>query len=240
MLCPRRTALDGAHERTTRQSCVRLSSPLCSLARTHPCRRHSRMVLDAPLRGGVGEAQLPHRVRLHGAPWCLQGTRSANWWPAGHCGVLRRTRGRQRPQKNASTPTALHNTQKPVAPTRLAGDRPVGARPADPPSFWGSVCRSRCRAGAGCSAVKGARIHGGGAAAGAVAGAVPDHCRLLPNMFGDAMRDLLDPRLRGGAGRLGADRGRRPPRVTSEATHRSSWMRCAPTATAERMIGRTW
>ena len=60
------------------------------------------------------------------------------------------------------------------------------------------------------------------------------------NMFGDAMRDLLDPRLRGGAGRLGADRGRRPPRVTSEATHRSSWMRCAPTATAERMIGRTW
>ena len=28
------------------------------------------------------------------------------------------------------------------------------------------------------------------------------------NMFGDAVRDLLDPRLRGGAGRLGADRGR--------------------------------
>ena len=27
------------------------------------------------------------------------------------------------------------------------------------------------------------------------------------NMFGDAVRDLLDPRLRGGAGRLGADRG---------------------------------
>ena len=25
------------------------------------------------------------------------------------------------------------------------------------------------------------------------------------NMFGDAMRDLLDPRLRGGGGRLGAD-----------------------------------
>ena len=25
------------------------------------------------------------------------------------------------------------------------------------------------------------------------------------NMFGDAMRDLLDPRLRGGAGRLGAN-----------------------------------
>ena len=65
MLCPRRTALDGAHERTTRQSCVRLSSPLCILARTHPCRRHSRMVLDAPLRGGVGEAQLPHRVVEH-------------------------------------------------------------------------------------------------------------------------------------------------------------------------------
>ena len=28
------------------------------------------------------------------------------------------------------------------------------------------------------------------------------------NMFGDAVRDLLDPRLRGGGGRLGADRGR--------------------------------
>ena len=27
------------------------------------------------------------------------------------------------------------------------------------------------------------------------------------NMFGDAVRDLLDPRLRGGGGRLGADRG---------------------------------
>ncbi len=26
------------------------------------------------------------------------------------------------------------------------------------------------------------------------------------NMFGDAVRDLLDPRLRGGGGRLGADR----------------------------------
>ena len=26
------------------------------------------------------------------------------------------------------------------------------------------------------------------------------------NMFGDAMRDLLDPRLRGGGGRLGTDR----------------------------------
>ena len=25
------------------------------------------------------------------------------------------------------------------------------------------------------------------------------------NMFGDAVRDLLDPRLRGGSGRLGAD-----------------------------------
>ena len=25
------------------------------------------------------------------------------------------------------------------------------------------------------------------------------------NMFGDAVRDLLDPRLRGGGGRLGAD-----------------------------------
>ena len=29
---------------------------------------------------------------------------------------------------------------------------------------------------------------------------------VLPNI-GDAVRDLLDPRLRGGAGRLGADRG---------------------------------
>jgi hypothetical protein len=28
------------------------------------------------------------------------------------------------------------------------------------------------------------------------------------NMFGDAMRDLLDPRLRGGGGRLGADAAR--------------------------------
>ena len=27
------------------------------------------------------------------------------------------------------------------------------------------------------------------------------------NMFGDAVRDLLDPRLRGGGGRLGADAG---------------------------------
>ena len=27
------------------------------------------------------------------------------------------------------------------------------------------------------------------------------------NMLGDALRDLLDPRLRGGGGRLGADRG---------------------------------
>ena len=238
MLCPRRTALDGAHERTTRQSCVRLSSPLCSLARTHPCRRHSRMVLDAPLRGGVGEAQLPHRVRLHGAPWCLQGTRSANWWPAAIAGFSG-AQGAASDRKKVRTPTALHNTQKPVAPTRLAGDRPVGARPADPPSFWGSVCRSRCRAGAGCSAVKGEFME--------VAPRLvlwPGLCLTIVvfcrNMFGDAMRDLLDPRLRGGAGRLGADRGRRPPRVTSEATHRSSWMRCAPTATAERTIGKTW
>ena len=28
------------------------------------------------------------------------------------------------------------------------------------------------------------------------------------NMFGDALRDLLDPRLRGGGGRLGADAAR--------------------------------
>ena len=28
------------------------------------------------------------------------------------------------------------------------------------------------------------------------------------NMFGDAVRDLLDPRLRGGSGRLGADAAR--------------------------------
>ncbi len=28
------------------------------------------------------------------------------------------------------------------------------------------------------------------------------------NMFGDALRDLLDPRLRGGTGRLGADAAR--------------------------------
>ena len=28
------------------------------------------------------------------------------------------------------------------------------------------------------------------------------------NMFGDAVRDLLDPRLRGGGGRLGADAAR--------------------------------
>ena len=35
------------------------------------------------------------------------------------------------------------------------------------------------------------------------------------NMFGDAMRDLLDPRLRGGGGRLGAggSEGIRPRRV---------------------------
>ena len=30
------------------------------------------------------------------------------------------------------------------------------------------------------------------------------------NMFGDALRDLLDPRLRGGGGRLGTHRGRVP------------------------------
>ena len=30
------------------------------------------------------------------------------------------------------------------------------------------------------------------------------------NMFGDAVRDLLDPRLRGGGGRLGTHRGRAP------------------------------
>ena len=29
------------------------------------------------------------------------------------------------------------------------------------------------------------------------------------NMFGDALRDLLDPRLRGGGGRIGIHRGRR-------------------------------
>ena len=29
------------------------------------------------------------------------------------------------------------------------------------------------------------------------------------NMFGDAVRDLLDPRLRGGGGRLGTHGGRR-------------------------------
>ena len=124
---------------------------------------------------------------------------------SGHCGVLRRTRGRQRPLKSASTPTALHNTQKPVAPTRLAGDRPVGARPADPPSFWGSVCRSRCRAGAGCSAVKGVRIHGGGAAAGAVAGAVPDHCRLLPE---HVRRRDAGPARSAAQGRCGSSRRR--------------------------------
>ena len=41
---------------------VILNSPLCRLARTHPWRRHSRIAWMRPLRGGVGEAQLPHRV----------------------------------------------------------------------------------------------------------------------------------------------------------------------------------
>ena len=46
-------------------------------------------------------------------------------------------------------------------------------------------------------------VHGAGAVAGAVARAVPDDCVYSFNMLGDAMRNLLDPRLRGG-GRLAA------------------------------------
>ena len=42
---------------------------------------------------------------------------------------------------------------------------------------------------------------------GAVAGAVPDRSVVYSlNMFGDAVRDLLDPRLRGRLGRYGAGR----------------------------------
>ena len=65
-------------------------------------------------------------------------------------------------------------------------------------------------------------ISGGIGASRVVRGAVMEqapHLALFPglaltitvyslNMFGDAVRDLLDPRLRGGGGRLGADRGR--------------------------------
>ena len=38
------------------------------------------------------------------------------------------------------------------------------------------------------------------------------------NMFGDALRDLLDPRLRGGRGRLGADAARTVQRSPRRAT----------------------
>ena len=41
-----------------------------------------------------------------------------------------------------------------------------------------------------------------------MAGSLPGLCLTVTvyslNMFGDAVRDLLDPRLRGGVGRLGA------------------------------------
>ncbi len=50
-----------------------------------------------------------------------------------------------------------------------------------------------------------ASVHGAGATAGSLA---PGLCLTITvyslNMFGDAVRDLLDPRLRGGVGRLGA------------------------------------
>ena len=48
-----------------------------------------------------------------------------------------------------------------------------------------------------------------------MAGHVGGHLRIFLtivvysfNMFGDAVRDLLDPRLRGGVGRMGAHGGR--------------------------------
>ena len=51
---------------------------------------------------------------------------------------------------------------------------------------------------------EGRQVHGECPMAGALAGAVPDDGRLLSlNMFGDALRDLLDPRLRGGEGSYG-------------------------------------
>ena len=51
-----------------------------------------------------------------------------------------------------------------------------------------------------------ARAPGDRAAPGAVAGGVPDRGRVQPDMFDDAVRDLLDPRLRGRLGRYGAGR----------------------------------
>ncbi|MBA7622465.1 hypothetical protein ES703_29842 [subsurface metagenome] len=36
------------------------------------------------------------------------------------------------------------------------------------------------------------------------------------NMFGDAVRDLLDPRLRGGVGRYGVRRAKKEAKVKSE------------------------
>ena len=50
----------------------------------------------------------------------------------------------------------------------------------------------------------GLSLHGGGAAAGPVARPVLAIVVFGINMFGDALRDLLNPRLTGGAGRLGA------------------------------------
>ena len=46
--------------------------------------------------------------------------------------------------------------------------------------------------------------------AGYLAGPLPDGGGVHSlNMLGDALRDLLDPRLKGGVGRLGADAGPR-------------------------------
>ena len=71
--------------------------------------------------------------------------------------------------------------------------------PATVPS-WGGMLEPR-----------GPPVHGDCAAAGAVAGPVSDGDGLRPQPFGDAVRDLLDPRLRGAAGRYGG--GRRPRRA---------------------------
>ena len=69
--------------------------------------------------------------------------------------------------------------------------------PPDVPS-WGTNAEPR-----------GAAVHGDGAAAGDVAGGGADAGVYCLNMVGDALRDLLDPRLRGGGGALAGGVGTR-------------------------------